>query len=82
MTIAIMIDPAVAMTVPHNIRPANHAADDTTGNRADRSGNNGAGAGTDGDAFQRSSLGRDGHRRQGQHEYSSLEDRAHDNLLG
>ena len=42
----------MAMAVPYDVRATNHAADD----RAGRPGNDGAGACTDGDAFQRSGL--------------------------
>jgi hypothetical protein len=75
-----VIDPAVATIAVHDVRPADHTVDDSAGDRADRSGYDGAGI--DGDAFQRSSLGREGRSRQHQHEYSSLEHRANDNLLG
>jgi hypothetical protein len=60
----------------YDVRAANYAAD----NRAGRSGNDGAG--TDGDAFQCSGLGRDRHRRQHQSKYSTLEDREHGDLIG
>ena len=72
----------MTMAVMHDVRAADHAADDTTDDRARRSGNDGAGARTDGDAFERPGLGCDGHRGKRQHEQSSLEHRAHDNLLG
>jgi hypothetical protein len=81
-TIPVVIDPAVATMAVHDVRPADHTVDDTAGHRANRSGYDGIGARSDGDAFQRSNLGRDGRSRQHQHEYSSLEHRAHDNLLG
>ena len=72
----------MAMAVPYDVRATNHAADDAADDRAGRPGNDGAGAGTNGDAFQRSGLGRDRHGRQHQHEHSSLDHRAHGNLLG
>jgi hypothetical protein len=80
-TIAVVIDPAVA-AVMHDIRAADHAADYATNDCAGRSSNDGTSASTNGDAFQRSGMGRDGRSRQHQCEYSSLEDGAHDNLLG
>jgi hypothetical protein len=78
-TIAVVVDPAVAMArVPHQIRAANYGADHSADGRADRSSNDGTRAGADSGAFQSSGLGRDGHGRQRQHEHSSLEHRAHD----
>jgi hypothetical protein len=84
MTIAALIDPAVAvtMTMHDDVRAADNTADDTAGNCADRPGNDGTGTSTDGDAFERTSLGRDGHCRQHRNQHSSLEDRAHEKLLG
>jgi hypothetical protein len=83
MTVAVIADPAVAMPmVVHDVRTADYAANDSAGNRADRAGNDGTGTGTDGDAFQRSGLGRDRHCRQHRNQHSSLEDRAHEKLLG
>ncbi len=70
------------MAVPNDVWAANHAADDSTDDCAGRSGNDSAGARTDGDAFQRSGLGRERRGRQHQHEQSSLDDRVHGNLLG
>ena len=81
MTIAVIVDPAVAMAM-HDVRAADYTADDATDDRAGRSGNDGAGARTDSDAFQCSGLGRDGRRRQHQNKHSSLEDRSHGNLFG
>jgi hypothetical protein len=52
------------MAVPHKVRAANHTADHTSSDRADRSSNDGTGARTDGNAFQRSGLSYDGQRRQ------------------
>ena len=72
----------MAVAVRNDVRAADHAADDSTDDGAGRSGNDGAGAGTDGDAFQRSGLRRERRGRQHQHEHSSLDDRAHGNLLG
>ena len=82
VAISAFVDPAVAMAVPYEIRAANYAADNAAGDRADGSGNDGAGAGTDGDAFQRSGLSGERHSRQHQREHSSLDRRAHSNLLG
>jgi hypothetical protein len=84
MTIAAVIDPAVAvtMTMHDDVRAADDTADDTAGNCADGPGNDGTRASTDGDAFERTSLGRDGHCRQHRNQHSSLEDRAHEKLLG
>src|SRR6185312_8501629 len=66
-TIAVLIEPAVAVPVVHDVRSADYTTDDATDNRARRPGNNGAGACADSDAFERSGLGCDGHRRQHQH---------------
>jgi hypothetical protein len=86
MTIAAATDPAVAMVMAmadHDIRTANHAADDAAaGDCANSSGDDGAGARTDGNAFQRSSLDHDGHCRQHRNQHSSLENRAHEKFLG
>jgi hypothetical protein len=83
MTIAVVTEPAVAVTmVVHDVRTADHAADDTAGNCANGSRNHGTGAGTDGNAFERSGLSRDWHCRQHRNQHSSLEGRAHEKLLG
>jgi len=36
VTISIVIDPAMAMVVPYDVRAANHAADDAADDRAGR----------------------------------------------
>jgi hypothetical protein len=83
MTIAVVADPAVAITmVVHDVRTADYAADDAAGDCANGSRNHGTGARTDGNAFERSGLGRDWHCRQYPNQHSGLEDRAHEKLLG
>jgi hypothetical protein len=81
-TIAVVVDPAVTMAMPYEIWAANNTTNHAANDGARRSGNDGAGSGTDGNAFQRPSLSYDRRGRQHQHEYSSLEHRAHRNLLG
>jgi hypothetical protein len=63
-TITILVGPAVVMTVSHNVRAAHHTANHSANDRAGRSGNDGSGAGSDGDAFQRPGLGRNRQERQ------------------
>jgi hypothetical protein len=68
MAVFAVVDPAMAMAMAmaNDVRAANHAADDAADDRAGRSGNDGAGTGTDGDAFKRSGLSHDrrGHQHQ------------------
>jgi hypothetical protein len=75
--IAVLVDPAVAMAAPDQVRTANHAADHTADDRAGRSGNDRTGAGADRNAFQRSGLGHHGHHGERQYDKSSLEHYAH-----
>jgi hypothetical protein len=53
--IAVIVDPAMAMAV-NEVGAADHAANDAADNRPWRARNHCTGAGTDGDAFQRSGL--------------------------
>jgi hypothetical protein len=83
MTIAAATDPAVTVTmVVHDVGTANYSTDNAAGDRADGSCYDSSRAGTDGDAFERSGLGREGHCRQHRNQQSGLEDRAHEKLLG
>jgi len=82
-TIAAVVDPAVALArVPDQVRTAHYTSDHASNNRAGRTSNDGTRARANGNAFQRSGLGHNGHRSKKQHEDSSLELRVHDNLLG
>jgi hypothetical protein len=65
----------------NDIRAANHGADHSPNNRAWRSGDHGAGARSDGNAFQRSSLGHHRNGRQRQHDDRNLELGTHEIIL-
>jgi hypothetical protein len=79
LAIAGAVGPAMASArLLHEVWPPdngpNHAAD----YRTRRASNKSAGARADGDAFDRSSLGRNRHRRHKQRKHSCLENRGHD----
>jgi hypothetical protein len=79
VTITAVVDPAVAVVrAPHDIGAANDTADHASDDCAWRTSNDGSRARANGNAFQRSGLGHDRHRRQHQCEQSSLERRTHE----